>query len=276
LAPKSVAAAANIASLNRLPPFSNVRALHIDPLVLTVQDFLTDQECDRYIAMSSSYSSTTNKDVIQSRSRTVGKDTASQAQRTSTTWFHKYKNVPELMAKASRLLGLEGIDHWEEPQTVRYRRNEKFTWHLDALAPDNSIDNDDNLHIRGGQRIATLLVYLTDMAENEGGATMFRDLRGASGANGTTTKNAKHQPCLSVRPQKGTALLFFPSAGGIPGTPFDIRALHCGQLVSRTAMQDKWIAQLWLRQLEYSATAPPDNDPNEAVESIDAYCLAFP
>jgi hypothetical protein len=25
-----------------------------------------------------------------------------------------------LMAKASRLVGLDGIDQWEEPQTVRY------------------------------------------------------------------------------------------------------------------------------------------------------------
>jgi hypothetical protein len=56
-----------------------------------------------------------------------------------------------------------------------YRRNEKFTWHLDALAPS------DDLESLGGQRTATLLVYLTDLSNSDGGATMFRDLKGADG-----------------------------------------------------------------------------------------------
>lgn len=53
---------------------------------------------------------------------------------------------------------------------IRYRRNEKFTWHLDALGPTQATDE------TGGQRTVTLLVYLTDLEEGEGGATMFRDL----------------------------------------------------------------------------------------------------
>ena len=52
----------------------------------------------------------------------------------------------------------------------RYRRNEKFTWHLDALSPEESTMD------KGGQRTATLLVYLTEMPEEDGGATIFRDL----------------------------------------------------------------------------------------------------
>jgi hypothetical protein len=79
------------------------------------------------------------------------------------------------MAKASRLLGLDGIKNWEEPQTVRYRRNERFTWHLDALAPL------ENLESLGGQRTATLLVYLTELSAADGGATMFRDLTDSNG-----------------------------------------------------------------------------------------------
>lgn len=57
----------------------------------------------------------------------------------------------------------------------RYRRNEKFTWHLDALGP-TELDSS-----KGGQRIATLLVYHTDLEEDEGGATIFRDLRDSKG-----------------------------------------------------------------------------------------------
>ena len=111
--------------------------------------------------------------MLLGQSQTVGKDSRSKAQRTSTTWFHYYEGVPELMAKASRLLGLEGIGRWEEPQTVRYRRNEKFTWHLDALSPEDATSE-----VGAGQRVATLLVYLTDIPTEDGGATMFRDLGG--------------------------------------------------------------------------------------------------
>ena len=167
-------------AIARLPPFTNLRVLHVDPLVLAVDDFFTDEECARYIALSERphNNGLANDDAdaeeggggaFQTRSKTVGKDRAAQSQRTSTTWFHHYKNVPELMSKASRLLGLDGIDQWEEAQTVRYRRNEKFTWHLDALSPDSPAG-------AGGQRTATLLVYLTDLQDSDGGATIFRDL----------------------------------------------------------------------------------------------------
>ncbi len=104
-------------AISKLPQFSQFRVLHVDPLVLAIDDFFTDDECDRYVAMSET--PILEDSPYQTRSKTVGKDSQSKAQRTSTTWFHHYKNVPELMSKASRLLGLDGIDHWEEAQTVR-------------------------------------------------------------------------------------------------------------------------------------------------------------
>jgi hypothetical protein len=157
--------------ISKLPPFDQFHVLHVDPLVLKIPSFFTAEECDAYVAMPSSMGA----EMYQTGSLTVGKDAQAQAQRTSTTWFNHYRNVPALMAKASRLLGLDGIDQWEEPQTVRYRRNEKFTWHLDALGPQELMSS------QGGQRTATLLVYHTDLDEQEGGATIFRDLRDKNG-----------------------------------------------------------------------------------------------
>jgi len=103
----------NIDAMSTLPPFSNFRVLHLDPLLLAVDDFFTTDECDRYIQLSK------DGDAFQTRSKTVGKDSQAKSQRTSTTWFHHFKKVPELLAKASRLVGVESIDQWEEPQTVR-------------------------------------------------------------------------------------------------------------------------------------------------------------
>ena len=176
--------------LNSIPPFQKFRVLHVDPMILAIDDFLTEEECDRYVQISTDseqknqqkeqpeagedhLKGTSDKRLLQplllGQSRTVGKDSRSKAQRTSTTWFHYYEGVPELMAKASRLLGLDSIGRWEEPQTVRYRKNERFTWHLDALSPEEAAKG-------AGQRVATLLVYLKDLSGEEGGATMFRDL----------------------------------------------------------------------------------------------------
>ena len=69
---------------------------------------------------------------------TVKIDEESKAQRTSTTWFSHYKNVPALMAKASRLLGLEGIDRWEEPQTVRYASISNYLDSIGSCAMSDS------------------------------------------------------------------------------------------------------------------------------------------
>jgi hypothetical protein len=74
------------------------------------------------------------------------------------------------------------------------------------------------------------------------------------------------------RPKKGSALLFFPAAGGIPNVPFDIRTLHCGEVVAEDASQDKWIAQLWLRKGYYKPTAPPGNTHASAFDAVSAYC----
>jgi len=234
-------------SVHNIPPFNNFRVLQMDPMILAIDDFFTPEECDRYVAKSNS------KEAMQSRSPTVGKDNTAKAQRTSTTWYHHFSNVPELMAKASRLLGLQTIDRWEEPQTVRYRGKEKFTWHLDALGPG------ENQAEMGGQRVATLLVYLTELDQDEGGATMFRDL------------GVDDKP-LRVEPKKGSALLFFPAAGGIPNVPFDVRTLHCGEAVTKGAKHEKWIAQLWLREKQYTPTAPPENNHSRATEAISEYC----
>jgi hypothetical protein len=245
--------------LFQLKPFSNINVLHLDPLILTIDDFFTEEECDKYVrfcTVPKKHTSAENMPMMIS-SKTVGKDKLSKSQRTSTTWYHHFKNVPELMAKASRLLGLDTIDRWEEPQTVRYRQSEKYTWHLDALAPS------DDLGQKGGQRTATLLVYLADMGEDGGGATMFRDL-GNSNEEGDF---------LKVQPKKGSALLFFPTAGGIPNVPFDIRTLHAGEAVSDDATNDKWIAQLWLRENNsYKATGPPGNSHAAASDAINAFC----
>ena len=292
--------------LEGLPPFESFRVLHRDPLILAVDDFFTPDECSSYVrragggggggggegdAVGKREEDDDDDDLddldddaedpfppaVEVRSRTVGRDRDAREQRTSTTWFHHYRSTPELVGKATRLLGTGDIGRWEEPQVVRYRGGERFTWHLDALAPSEQDGRENGKGGGPGQRVATLLVYLTDPPRGGGGATLFRDL----GGGGDDDNDG--QP-LRVDPRRGTALLFFPAAGGIEGAPFDVRTLHCGEAVGKEEGEEdgegeggreKWIAQLWLREGRYRPTAPPGNSHADAIGAINSYAAAY-
>ncbi len=84
---------------------------------------------------------------------------------------------------------------------------------------------------RGGQTLATLLVYLNDV-EN-GGKTRFGKLLVDESGN-----KADGEKYLTVQPKMGDALLFFPADenGG-----FDDRLEHEGCM----AIDTKWIGRIW-------------------------------
>jgi hypothetical protein len=110
----------------------------------------------------------------------------------------------------------------------------------------------------GGQRLYTVLIYLNDVPEGSGGCTFFPYARG---------KNAHHNPNieggggLRVRPQRGSAIIFFPSkhmsanaytaSDGVLFPPIrqailDENALHCAESVDG----HKFVMQIWVREGE--------------------------
>ena len=132
-------------------------------------------------------------------------------------------------------------------QLVRYQPGQHFSWHYDAVPP--------TMLLNGGQRLATLLVYLNDVPS--GGRTSFRDLR----AGGTDEQGKPLR--LAVAPKKGRALLFFPSLAD--GTP-DERTLHAGEPTA--AGEEKWVAQLWLHEGAYKPTAPAGSSQEVAEAAV--------
>ena len=215
-----------------LPPllaatdYPGLKLVHLDPPVCVIDDFWSAEECDAYRALA-------DDEVKTYRLGQSGTfSTGTQAARTSTTWFVRYQDAAQLVARAAALLG-RPVDNFEEPQLVRYEPGQRFSWHYDQI-PFTMLAN-------GGQRLATLLVYLNDVPS--GGRTAFRDLR----VGGTDSEG---QPLrLDVEPKVGRALLFFPAAAD--GTPDD-RTLHAGE----PAKEDKWIAQLWLHERAYKPSTP--------------------
>jgi prolyl 4-hydroxylase len=227
---------------------------------------------------SSSISSRNQQQVVEVGSALFSEGSSYSAaastqltKRTSTSWFCEYKTVPQLLTAAQYVLGLQ-LNHMEEPQIVRYETGQEFTWHYDEV-PTQLLAN-------GGQRMATLLVYLNTV--QEGGGTVFRDLkqeaprrRGEAADDNQQNivmeeEEEEEKHMLTVQPVQGRACIFFPAtfANGkndaVIARPDD-RTLHKGQV----AMDEKRIVQIWIHQDTYKATLPSAlNRQEDAIPAI--------
>lgn len=134
--------------------------------------------------------------------------------------------------QAARLFGAPSNDLTQEaqlfeaPTIIRYEKEQVLAPHFDA---NRSAETEDSN--RGGQTLATLLVYLNDV--DSGGLTRFGRLQVSPQTNGDLTDSN-----LTVRPTKGDALLFFP-ADALGN--FDEMTEHEGC----PAVDEKWIARIW-------------------------------
>lgn len=141
--------------------------------------------------------------------------------------------------------------HMELPQVARYTDSQRYVEHYDGVDPHT--DAGRAFCANGGQRIATVLCYLNDVAE--GGATAFRcggmgapplprarSLPLCAGLSRRPTETGVHRRYnFEVKPKKGNALIFFP--GKMDGE-LDTDALHAGM----PAIDTKWVSQVWIRQ----------------------------
>jgi prolyl 4-hydroxylase len=148
---KKMAVQPREASSTNVPPMK-LRLLHVSPPVLTIDHFFTPQECASIKRVATESSSDKNSasaggggGPVQVHSKTFA---GALSTRTSTSWFCYYRDVPTLLAKACRVLGLR-LEAMEEPQIVRYGPGQEFSFHYDEI-PASQLAN-------GGQRLATLL-----------------------------------------------------------------------------------------------------------------------
>ncbi|KAK1402936.1 Procollagen-proline 4-dioxygenase [Heracleum sosnowskyi] len=125
-------------------------------------------------------------------------------------------------------------ENGEDIQVLRYEYGQKYDPHFDFFR--------DKVNIaKGGHRIATVLMYLSDVVQ--GGDTVFPKAEEPSGGK-SSKSDADLSECakkgIAVKPRKGDALLFFslhPSA--IP----DLQSLHAGCPVLKG---EKWSATKWI------------------------------
>jgi prolyl 4-hydroxylase len=128
-----------------------------------------------------------------------------------------HATVGALRRRVVELVGLPD-SHLEPVQVLRYRPGDAYAPHDDYFEPDSG-------DIAAGQRVATVIVYLNDVAA--GGATVFGD------------------GWLRITPRPGRAVWFTYRGDGSAG---DVAARHAGAPVEDG---EKWIATLWCRDRPY-------------------------
>lgn len=189
------------------------------PFVAVIESFLSHKECDQLIK-------STEGKMKDSRvvSPIDGTFSAHQA-RTSKSYGFQRAATPLITTIEKRI---EDLLHWpairgEGLQVLQYGKGEEYRPHYDFFDPKN--ENYQNNVGKGGQRVGTLLMYLSDV--EAGGGTSFPKIN------------------LEVRPKKGMALYF-------GNTKFDGSieplSLHAGMPVIKGT---KFLATKWLRTNPY-------------------------
>jgi prolyl 4-hydroxylase len=192
----------------------NVLSVMSDPNIVVIGDFLSPEECDDLIEGAK---------PRMARSLTVATKTGGEelnADRTSNGMFY-IRSENELIARVERRLA--NLCNWplengEGLQILHYRPGAEYKPHYDYFDP--SEPGTPTILRRGGQRVATIIMYLHE--PTKGGGTTFPDVS------------------LEVAPKRGNAV-FFSYNRPHPAS----KSLHGGAPVIEG---EKWIATKWLRE----------------------------
>ncbi|MFT5591167.1 MAG: prolyl 4-hydroxylase [Bradyrhizobium sp.] len=189
------------------------------PRVVVLGNVLSDDECDAIAAMSRSRF--TRSTTIDNASGIPQRDESRTSESASIQ-----RGETALMSRIdARLAALTGwpVDHGEPLQLQKYQAGNEYRPHFDWFDP--ALAGAATHLEKSGQRLGTIILYLTDV--EEGGGTSFPSIG------------------LDVFPQKGGALFFCNTTPtGLP----DQKTLHAGLPVVKGT---KIIANKWLREKPY-------------------------
>ncbi|RYZ12728.1 MAG: 2-oxoglutarate-dependent dioxygenase [Comamonadaceae bacterium] len=184
------------------------------PRLVVFGDLLSADECEGLIADARRRLARSLTVEVHTGGESINVDRTSEGM-----FFERGESelVQRIEARIARLLDWP-VDHGEGLQVLRYAPGAQYRPHFDYFDPGEL--GTPTILRRGGQRVATLVIYLGE--PERGGATVFPDVG------------------LEVAPQRGNAVFFSydrpdPSTG----------SLHGGAPV---LAGEKWVATKWLRE----------------------------
>jgi len=159
-----------------------------DPLIFTIDNFLSDLECDHFIKLS------TGK-FEKSKVNSNDGPTLGVGRTSSGCWIkHNETSITEKIGlRIAKLVNMP-LENAEQYQIIHYGLNEEYWRHYDSWKHDNSQTTLIPMKY-GGARVLTALVYLNDV--EEGGGTNMSKLN-------ITVMPKKGRICVFENVYKGT------------------------------------------------------------------------
>uniref|UniRef100_A0A0D6R4C7 procollagen-proline 4-dioxygenase n=1 Tax=Araucaria cunninghamii TaxID=56994 RepID=A0A0D6R4C7_ARACU len=206
---------------------TRVTQLSWNPRAFLYKNFLTDEECDHLIELARGK---LEKSMVADNDS--GKSVMSEI-RTSSGMFLS-KGQDEIVARIEDRIAAWSFlpkENGEAMQILHYEHGQKYEPHFDFF-------HDKVNQAMGGHRIATVLMYLSDVVK--GGETVFpnAESRNSQPKDDSWSECAKQG--YSVKPNKGDALLFFSLH---PDATTDETSLHGSCPVIEG---EKWSATKWI------------------------------
>ncbi|KAH6789184.1 2-oxoglutarate and oxygenase superfamily protein [Perilla frutescens var. frutescens] len=203
-----------------------------EPRAFLYHNFLSKEECEYLINLARPHMAKST--VVDSK---TGKSKDSRV-RTSSGMFLRRGRDKVIRDIEKRIADYSFIpaDHGEGLQVLHYEVGQKYEPHYDYFLDEFNTKN-------GGQRIATVLMYLSDV--EEGGETIFPAAKGNFSSTPGLSECGKKG--LAVKPKMGDALLFWSMR---PDASLDPTSLHGGCPVIKG---NKWSSTKWMHVGEYKA-----------------------
>lgn len=216
---------------------ASVTQLSSRPRAFLYSGFLSDTECDHLVSLAKG---SMEKSMVADNDS--GKSVASQARTSSGTFLAKHEDeIVSAIEKRVAAWTFLPEENAESLQVLRYETGQKYDAHFDYFHDRNNLK-------RGGQRVATVLMYLTDV--NKGGETVFPNAEGSHLQYKDETWSECSRSGLAVKPKKGDALLFFNLHVNATA---DTGSLHGSCPVIEG---EKWSATKWIHVRSFDN--PPD------------------
>ncbi|XP_059439485.1 probable prolyl 4-hydroxylase 10 isoform X1 [Corylus avellana] len=210
-----------------------VELISWEPRAFVYHNFLTKEECDYLISLAKPHMHKST--VVDSE---TGKSKDSRVRTSSGTFLARgrdkiIRNIEKKIADFTFL----PVENGEGLQVLHYEVGQKYEPHFDYFLDEFNTKN-------GGQRMATVLMYLSDV--EEGGETVFPAAKGnISSVPWWNELSDCGKKGLSVKPKTGDALLFWSMK---PDATLDPSSLHGGCAVIKG---NKWSATKWIRVNDY-------------------------
>ncbi|KAL4278921.1 hypothetical protein GQ457_03G037870 [Hibiscus cannabinus] len=204
-----------------------------EPRAFIYHNFLSKEECEHLINIAKPRMAKST--VVDSK---TGKSKDSRV-RTSSGMFLRRGQDRIVWDIEKRIADFTFIpvEHGEGLQVLHYEVGQKYDAHFDYFVDEFNTKN-------GGQRMATVLMYLSDV--EEGGETIFPAAKGnVSDVPWWNELSECGKQGLAVKPKMGDALLFWSMR---PDATLDPSSLHGGCPV---ISGNKWSSTKWMHVEEY-------------------------